>query len=99
MAHVVRHGVVKAPVTKSAEIERLWKQECAPLMIKQPGCVREELLRGLDDPERFVSVAEWSGQDAINRYLASPAHEEIKQLTRAITGAAATVHTFAVVEG
>jgi len=99
MAHIIRHVIVQAPVTRSGEIERLWKRDCAPLMIQQPGCVREELLRCLDDPSEFVSVAEWASQDAIDRYLASPAHEQIKTLTRGITGAAATVKTYAMVEG
>lgn len=99
MAHIIRHVIVKAPVTQSAEIQRLWKQDCAPLMIEQHGCIREELLRGLDDPGEFISVAEWADQAAIDRYLASPVHEQIRNLTRGVTGAAATVKTYAQVEG
>jgi heme-degrading monooxygenase HmoA len=98
-AHIIRHVVVRTPVTRAADIERLWKRECAPLMIRQPGCIREELLRCLDDPEAFISVAEWADQQAIERYPASPAHEQIKRLAREVAGARATVKTYALVEG
>jgi uncharacterized protein (TIGR02118 family) len=99
MAPIVRHIIVKASPEKAAEIERLWKQECAPLMIRRPGCLREELLRCREDPGEYISVAEWESQEAIDAYLASPEHEEIKRHTRNLTGMAATVKTYEVVGG
>ena len=99
MATIVRHIVVKATPDKAGEIERLWKEDCAPLMIEQPGCLREELLRGRDDPGEFISVAEWESQAAIDAYLASPAHQQIKQHTRGLTGMAATVKSYELVGG
>jgi quinol monooxygenase YgiN len=94
MAPIARHIVVQAPPEKAGEIERLWKQDCGPLMAKQPGCLREALLRCREDPNEFISVAEWESQAAIDAYLNGPAHETIKQHTRGLTGMAATVKTY-----
>src|SRR5438067_576430 len=38
-----------------AEAERIWKHECAPLMIQQPGCLSEELLKCLDAVGEYIS--------------------------------------------
>jgi heme-degrading monooxygenase HmoA len=97
MATVARHIIVKASPDKAAEIERIWKQECGPLMQKQAGCIREELLRCREEPGEFISVAEWDSPESIQRYLDSPAHEEIKRHTRGLTGMAATVKTYELV--
>ncbi len=40
------------------EAERIWKQECAPLMIQQPGCLSEELLKCIDAPGEYISYSE-----------------------------------------
>ncbi len=64
---------------RMADAERVWKHECAPLMIQQPGCLSEELLKCLDAPGEYISYAEWEDQAAIDRYLASPAHDEIRR--------------------
>lgn len=68
------------------EAERIWKEECAPLMIKQPGCLSEELLRCVDAPGEYISHSTWQDEAAIERYLASAAHEEIRQHTRGLQG-------------
>src|ERR671939_219291 len=99
MATISRHIIVKAPQGKEGEIERLWKQDCAPLMIKRPGCLREELLRCREDPTEYISVAEWESQEAIDAYLNSQEHQEIKRHTRGLTGMAATVKTYELVGG
>ena len=99
MAAISRYIIVKAPPGKGGEVERVWKQECAPLMLRIKGCLREELLRGREDPSEYISVAEWDSQAAIDAYLASPEHEQIKQHTRGLTGMAATVKTYEVVGG
>jgi Antibiotic biosynthesis monooxygenase len=36
----------------------LWKNHCAPLMIKQPGCLSEKLLECVDAPGEFISYSE-----------------------------------------
>ena len=69
-----------------AEAERIWKQECAPLMIQQPGCLSEELLKCLDAAGEYISYSEWADEASIDNYLASPAHEEIRRHTRGLQG-------------
>ena len=69
-----------------AEAERIWKQECAPLMIQQPGCLSEELLKCIDTPGEYISYSEWEDQESIERYAASEAHEEIRRHTRGLQG-------------
>ena len=97
MANILRFIIVKASPDKAAEIERLWKQECGPLMIKRPGCLREELLRCREDPGEYISVSEWESQKAIDDYRVSPEHEEIKRHARGATGMAATVKTYELI--
>ncbi len=97
MPKIVRFIEVKASPDKAAEIERLWTTECGPLMRDIPGCVREELLRCVEEPGQYISVSEWENQRAIEVYLGSPQHKEIKTRTRGLTGMAATVKTYTVV--
>lgn len=81
---IMRMILVSVPVEKAAEAERLWKNECAPLMIKQTGCISEQLLRGRENSGEFVSLSTWEDQASINRYRASDAHKAIEQRTRAL---------------
>jgi quinol monooxygenase YgiN len=81
---IVRLIFVKVSAADVAEAERLWKQECAPLMIKQKGCLSEELLKSIDSPGEFISYAVWENQKAIDRYLASNDHQEIKKHARGL---------------
>jgi heme-degrading monooxygenase HmoA len=68
------------------EAERIWKQECAPLMIQQPGCQSEELLKCVDVQGEYISYSQWQDQQSIDQYLASDAHEEIRKHTRGLQG-------------
>ena len=68
---IMRMILVNVPVEKAAEAQRLWKNECAPLMIKQSGCISEQLLRGRDNDSEFISVSTWEDQASIDRYRAS----------------------------
>src|SRR5229473_3224575 len=99
MATLVRHIVVTIPAGKDEEVARLWKQECAPLMIKRPCCLREELLRCREDRTEYISVSEWESQKAIDDYLASAEYDQIKQHTRGMTGTAATVKSYELIGG
>lgn len=82
---------------QTAEAERVWKTECAPLMIQQKGCVSEKLLRGRD-PGEFISYSEWESEADIERYSGSDAHKEIVRHTRGIKGAKATVKLYELVK-
>ncbi len=97
MATISRHIIVRASPDQASEIERLWKEDCAPLMIRRPGCLREELLRCREDPGEYISISEWEGQPAIDAYLASDEHRQLVAHTRGVTGAAATVKTYELV--
>jgi heme-degrading monooxygenase HmoA len=66
-------------------------------MLKRPGCISEELLRCVEDPGEYISISEWESTQAIDAYLASPEHEEIKRHTRGVTGMAATVKKYEVI--
>ncbi|HWO43148.1 MAG TPA: antibiotic biosynthesis monooxygenase family protein [Candidatus Eisenbacteria bacterium] len=79
---------VRVPPEKAQEAERLWKEECAPLMIKQPGCLTEQFLRGREDTGEFISLSTWENQEAIDRYRESPEHGEIQRHTRGLMGVA-----------
>ena len=95
---ITRMILVNVPADKAAEAERLWKQECAPLMIKQPGCLTEQLLRGREDTGEFISLATWENQEAIDRYRQSSEHKEIQRHTRGLMGVAKVqVKTYEVV--
>jgi heme-degrading monooxygenase HmoA len=81
---VVRLIFVTVKAQDAAAAERVWKQDCAPLMIKQPGCQSEELLKSVDVPGEYISYAEWDSQPSIDRYLKSADHQTIKQHARAL---------------
>jgi quinol monooxygenase YgiN len=76
--------LVKVPAAKAAEAERLWKQDCAPLTIKQHGCLSEQFLRSRENPGEFISLSTWESQAAIDAYRAGPAHKEIQKHVRAL---------------
>jgi quinol monooxygenase YgiN len=97
MATIARHVIVKTTPDKAGQIRRLWMEECGPLMRKQPGCLREELLACREEPGEFISVAEWENAAAIDNFLKSADYEEIKRHTRGLTGMAATVKSYELV--
>ena len=83
---IVRLIYVSVQPAQMAQAERVWKQECAPLMIKQPGCLSEELLKCMDAPGEYISYSQWENRAAIDRNLESLAHEEVRQHTRGLQG-------------
>ena len=81
---VVRLIFVTVKPEDASAAERVWKTDCAPLMIKQPGCLSEKLLECVDAPGEFISYSEWDNQASIDRYLASADHQLIKQHAQAL---------------
>jgi hypothetical protein len=47
---ITRMILVKVPADKSSEAERLWREDCGKLLIKQPGCKSEQFLRSPGTP-------------------------------------------------
>jgi hypothetical protein len=41
------------------------------VMIQQPGCISEQLLRGRENSGEFISLSTWEDQASIDRYRAS----------------------------
>jgi len=95
--NVVRLIFVKVNPAQAKEAENIWKQHCAPLMIKEPGCVSEKLLRCTDEPGEFISYSEWESEADIEMYTHSDAHEEIVRHTRGLKGAKAQVKLYEAV--
>lgn len=81
---IARLIYVKVSPDQADEAERVWKEECAPLMIKSPGCLSEELLKCLDEPDEYISYSEWEDDTSIDKYLESKEHEEIRRHTRGL---------------
>src|SRR6266496_1792434 len=87
---IIRLIHIKIDPSETEKATRIWKTECASLMIQQKGCVSEKLLRCRDAPE-FISYSEWDSEAAIEAYRASAAHKEIVRHTRGLKGAKAEV--------
>jgi heme-degrading monooxygenase HmoA len=83
---ITRMIIVTVPREKAAEAEQIWKQHCAPLMIQQPGCKNEEFLRNRDNSGELISLQSWENPEAIEKYRASAAHQEILKHTRGLMG-------------
>jgi heme-degrading monooxygenase HmoA len=79
---VARLIYVAVDPAQEQEAERLWKQDCAPLMIQQDGCISEELLKCSDQPGEYISYSEWQDAGAIKRYESSDAHHQIEEHTK-----------------
>ena len=83
---ITRMIVVTVPREKADEAVRIWKTECAPVMIQQAGCISEQFLRSRDTPGELISLQIWQDQNSIDAYRASPGHQEILQHTRGLMG-------------
>jgi heme-degrading monooxygenase HmoA len=93
---IVRLIYVTVKGDQVKEAVNLWKEHCAPLMIKQPGCLSEKLLECVDAPNEFISYSEWENQESIDKYRKSEAHAEIQRHSRGLQGGQATVKRYAV---
>ena len=93
---IVRLILVKVPQDSAKEAEKVWKEDCAPLMIKQPGCLSEKFLKCLDAPGEYISYSEWENDEAIERYRKSKDHDTIMQHSRKLQGAKADVKRYRV---
>ncbi len=94
---IVRLIHVVVDPTEIEKAERIWKEDCAQLMIKQKGCTSEQLLICIDEPGEFISYSEWETQEDIDRYRASEDHKTIQSHARALQGARAVVKRYETV--
>ena len=95
---VTRMIFITVTPEKVAEAERIWKNECGPLLMKQRGCMTHLFMRSRENPHKFVSLSHWATPQAIDEYAASAAREEISSYTRGVLGAIQTqVEVFDVI--
>lgn len=94
---VVRLIHVNVDPSQAPEAERIWKEDCAPLMIRQKGCRAEQLLKCEDAPGEYISYSEWDSQADIDAYRGSEDHKQIQSHSRRLQGAQATVKRYQVV--
>jgi heme-degrading monooxygenase HmoA len=94
---IIRLIHIKIDPSETENALRIWKTECASLMIQQKGCVSEKLLRCRDAPE-FISYSEWDSETAIEAYRNSDAHKAIVRHTRGLKGAEAEVKLYELVQ-
>ncbi len=78
---------VTFPPDQAEKAEANWRDSCAPIMLRQPGCKSEELLRCRERPGDYISFSEWEDEASIQKYLTSEDHQEIKRHNRNIEGA------------
>src|SRR5437868_3114923 len=69
---IIRLIHIKIDPSETETAERIWKTECATLMISQKGCISEKLLRARERGE-FISYSEWETEADIERYTNSAA--------------------------
>lgn len=93
---VVRMIYVKVNPSATAAAERVWKEDCAPLMIKQPGCLSEKLLKSDDEPGEYISYSEWEDQAAIESFRKSKEHDVIIAHSDKLAGAKSEVKTYEI---
>jgi heme-degrading monooxygenase HmoA len=94
---IIRLIHIKIDPSEKEKAERVWKTECAPLMIQQKGCISEKLLRSRGAGE-FISYSEWEGEQDIERYSSSEAHKEIVRHSRGLKGTQVVVKLYDLVK-
>ena len=94
---VIRLIHVKVSPAQMAEAERIWKEDCAPLMIRCDGCLSEQLLKCTDVEGEYISYSEWADDAAVERYRKSDEHAEIQRHARNLQGAQAEVKRYQTV--
>ena len=93
---IVRLIHITIDPTEMEHALRVWKTECAPLMIQQKGCISEKLLRCREAHE-LISYSEWDSEADVELYRSSDAHKEIVRHARALKGSKAEVKLYDLV--
>ena len=94
---IIRLIITTVPQEHAGQAERNWKEFCAPIMIRQPGCLSEKMQRCETEPGEYISYSEWEDEESIRTYLASADHQDIKRHNRNIPGAQVIVKTYQLV--
>jgi len=95
---IARLIFLAVPDDKSLQTEHIWKKECTPLMVQQPGCLTHQFMRNQQNPGEFISLSFWASMGAIEKYGDSEARKEIQNYTRDLLGAShVEVKTYEVI--
>ena len=94
---IIRLIYIKIDPSQLERALQIWKNECAPLMIQQKGCISEKLLRCRDAHE-LISYSEWGSELDIEQYQNSDAHKEIVRHARSLEGTKAEVKLYELAE-
>lgn len=94
---IIRLIHVKVGPGQKAEAERIWNEDCGPLMKGCPGCISEQLLKCIDEDGEYISYSEWDSAEAIENYRKSDAHAQIQAHARGLQGAQAVVKRYEVI--
>lgn len=90
---VLERAEVFIAAGRMEEFLRVLKEEAIPLTAQFTGLLSFRALRGVEDADSVMFLAEW---ESIEEHLASrpePAHEKFRQIVRPFTtGAKQTVH-------
>jgi quinol monooxygenase YgiN len=97
MTIITRHLAIATDPNRALELERLWRQEIAPVLLAQSSCQRVVLLRNRERPGEYVGVTEWQGQTALSAYMAGADFSQVLQLLQRGGVAAHTLTTFETV--
>jgi quinol monooxygenase YgiN len=81
------------------ELERLWHTAIARVLLRQPSCVRAELLRNRERPGEYIAVTEWQGQEAISKYMAGDDFSQILLLLQDFNQTPLVLTTYETVPG
>jgi heme-degrading monooxygenase HmoA len=93
---IIRLIHIRIDPSETDKAMQIWKTECAPLMIRQKGCISEKLLR-CKDAHEFISYSEWETEADIDAYRNSDAHKEIVRHARGLKGSNAEVKLYELV--
>jgi heme-degrading monooxygenase HmoA len=93
---IIRLIHIKIDPSEMENAMKVWKTECAPLMIQQRGFISEKLLRCREAHE-LISYSEWDSESDIALYRDSDAHQEIVRHARALKGSKAEVKLYDLV--
>ena len=71
MTHV--HVVARALALsgREQELEAAFTT-CVGPTLKEPGCIRYQLVRGAEDPRELAVIEEWESDEALARHLETP---------------------------
>ena len=94
---IIRLIYVTVEPDQGEAAEKMWSDQCAALMIEQPGCLSERLFKCTGTPGEYISYSEWDSMENVDNYRTSSAHEEIKNHTQGLKGERPVVKCYEVV--